>query len=149
MPDDDTDLELIAGEVVSEAFDGPGDWLPPAEAARRIGVSERTLWRRVTAGQLLRKVVSGKALVLVPVAGSVPNPSDLTVPDAPDGLALAVIEELRRQHDEAAERLTRQAGHIEELERQTGKLEAERDQARAEVARMQSYSWWKRLFGYN
>jgi len=147
MPDDDTAPESVSGEIVSEAFDGPGDWLPPADAARRIGVSERTLWRRVNAGQYQRKVVSGKAVILVPLAGSVPNTAELAVPATPDAVTLAVIEELRRQHEESAERLTRQATKIEAQAEEIGGLKAQRDAEKAradDLARRLAWRWWHR-----
>lgn len=138
MPDDDTAPESIAGEIVSEAYAGPGDWLPLADAARRLGISERTLWRRVTAGQYQRQVRSGKAHVLVPLAGSVPIEIGLAVPATPDVVTLAVIEELRRQREDDTERLTRQAAEIQALAERAAAAEAQRDLLAADLARIRA-----------
>jgi ABC-type Fe3+ transport system permease subunit len=150
MPDDDSDEPAVAGEVVDEAFSGPGEWLPPADAARRLSISERTLWRRVTAGQYRRQVISGKAQILVPLAGSVPNTAALAVPAAPDTLSVAIIEELRARREQDAELIAdltagmvRRAEQLGEMKAQLAAERARADAAEAERDRLRERRWWR------
>ena len=138
-PSKSTTGEVIGGDQLPM-----GDWLPPAAAASRLGVSERTLWRLVKAGRYHKRTERGRAEVLVPASAPLPDDSasagstgrtvdtgayaksgSLTA--MPDGLAVAILEELSRQREDDAERLTCQAETI-------GRLTAELDQARARIA---------------
>ena len=59
--------DVTASEVLADDRQVSGEWLPPATAASRLGVSERTLWRLVKAGRYHRRVVDRKAMILVPL----------------------------------------------------------------------------------
>lgn len=130
--------ESLAGEVVDDDALPPGDWLPPAAAASRLGVSERTLWRLVKAGRYQRRVVDRKAMILVPTTVPLPDTSATSAtPFVPDTVAtelsgissgvtdtaiLAVVDELKRQSEaslalvaQQAETIGRQAAEIEAL----------------------------------
>src|SRR3954467_9804645 len=80
---------LTDGDVVAGAELPPGEWLPPATAASRLGVSERTLWRLVKAGRYHRRVVDRKAMILVPGAVPLPDTSAISgdglLPDTTSG----------------------------------------------------------------
>lgn len=143
MTDEPTPAEppVTSGEVVSEPVTS-GEWLAPPAAADRLGMSERTLWRLVKQGRYQKRVENRRAEILVPlpVTGAAEesrgNVSVVPV-SQPDTVTLAVIAELRRQHDDATERLTRQA-------EQLGALRAERDALAEQLERAQR-SWWRKL----
>jgi hypothetical protein len=136
---DTPDSMPVTGEVVDESFAGKGEWLAPPLAAIRLDISERTLWRRVDAGKLRKRIVSGRAQVYVPLSGAAPATEEsrenteetseiahVTPDRQSDVLALALIQEFqaRREKDAATitsltETVTRQA---EEIGRLTGEL---------------------------
>lgn len=148
----------VNGEVVDQSFSGDGEWLAPNLAAVRLGMSERTLWRRIDTGKLRKRLRDGRAQVYVPVAGRAPDTEDAPVAGrvpATDGSALAtvtpdnqafslaVIEELRRQHQETLDIIERQSGQIADLSRQLGSSETERDVLCAELL-LARRPWWRR-----
>src|SRR3954470_9299318 len=73
--------ETMAGEVVAGEALPAREWLPPAAAASRLGVSERTLWRLVKAGRYHRRAVDRKAMILVPGAAPLPATGAISVPE--------------------------------------------------------------------
>lgn len=151
------DEPAVNGEVVDRAFAGPGRWLAVPLAALHLGLSERTLWRRINAGKLRQRAEDGRTLVYVPLSGAVPDgaaPLAGTAPDGggalaplsgavPDGgLAVAIVEELRRQHEEATEQLARKDVLLADLQYRLGRTEAERDALRAATERPRR-PWWQ------
>lgn len=142
--------ESVSGEVVS-APDVTGEWLPPATAASRLGISERTLWRHVNAGRYHKRIAAGRAEILVPGSGAVPDtadtPAGLAVPDNDRHLTLALVAELSRRLDEEADRQRRLTVKTERQAQEIGRLQAERDAARRErddlAAKMKARRWWK------
>lgn len=157
MTDEGTaERPVTSGEVVS-APDVTGEWLPPATAASRLGVSERTLWREVKAGRYHRRIVDRKALILVPDSSATPNEGATGLAVAPDtGASLAALVEMERRLSRQANTVTRQAVQItrltERLEARAESLEwtqAQLDQARAELEAMRARAalpWWRRLW---
>jgi hypothetical protein len=149
----DDDRQAIEGEVVSETYDGPGEWVPIALAAIRRGVSERTLRRRQDAPTppYRQQLIGGKSHVWMPLSGippdnpattgSEPDTTAVAVPDTSDTrLALAILEDLKRRDQEAQERLTRQAEEIGTLKAECDHLAAQLAEARA--ARTARRWWW-------
>src|SRR5215212_5309914 len=134
---------LTSGDVVADHELPPGEWLPPATAASRLGVSERTLWRLVKAGRYHRRVTDRKAMILVPTTVPVPDTSATSggaiVPDTSgvpvsgslsgvtDSTVSAIVGELRRQHEGSLSLIAQQAETI-------GRLTAELDAARARIS---------------
>ncbi len=128
--------EQPVSEVVPDDALPPGEWLSPAAAASHLGVSERTLWRLVGKGRYHRRVVDRKAQVLVPTSAPLPD-TGATFPAAqdapsvsgnlagvPDTSVLAVVAELRRQHESTQARIAAQDERIAALERENGALTA-------------------------
>jgi len=98
MADDDavTGAAPVGGEVLERAYDGPGEWLKARQAAIRLGISDRTLWRRVNEGKLKKRLERNQAEVYVPldgVAGTPPVIEQQMAP-APTWAPLAVLDEL-------------------------------------------------------
>jgi hypothetical protein len=124
----DSDRQSISGDVVS-APDVTGDWLSPAAAALRLGISERTLWREVKAGKYHRKIEDRKALILVPDSGARGRQATETgLAVAPDSSANApALAELANRLTRQANTVTRQAVQITRLNADKQKLTAERD----------------------
>src|SRR5215213_2107442 len=103
--------DVTASEVLADDRQVSGEWLPPATAASRLGVSERTLWRLVKAGRYHRRVVDRKAMILVPLPDTGATSGQPPVPDttiAPlsgsmsgvtDSAVLAIVDELKRQSE--------------------------------------------------
>src|SRR5215210_8000686 len=70
----------IDGQVVDPNEGAPGSWLPIATAAHALGVSERTIRRRIERGQLKRRAhQDGHVEVWVPEA-------------APDGVSAEMAD---------------------------------------------------------
>jgi excisionase family DNA binding protein len=146
------------------------DDMTPAEAAARLGISERTVQRRLKQGTLKGyKVDTGRGevwrVVLDDMAATAPAP-DVMTPVSPRHddvmassvaeFAHAVIDELRDEYRDEIERLRREnqqlAGQLgftqaklQEAEKQIALLMAPKDEPEsappAEPARV---SWWKR-----
>jgi|SRR5215471_16142060 len=134
---------VLDGTIVPAPFDGEGEWLPPVEACARLGISERTLWRRVDAGRFEKRVIRGRAEIWVPVAGT-PSVSQavagmaggVAAPPVPleivaEGLHRAVepllaawSQELAQRRSEDRERAVRAEARVLELERENARLSA-------------------------
>jgi hypothetical protein len=165
MPEDQQGVsppDAAAGELLESSEEPAGDWLPPAAAALRLGVSERTLWRMVKDGRYHKRTERGRAEVLVPLpdnSATAPEASLLAVRQAPDtSLSLAILDELRRQREEDTGTIVRQAEEIGRLrseveaERRQAdsdrqRLTAERDAAARELEVLRSRPWWRWVFG--
>lgn len=93
-----------------------GAWVPVADAARWLGVSSRTIERRITAGTLQSRIDGGRRLVLVETAR---HAAPEGVSDMSDSVSVSVAE--RAQHQAAAlavmsDRLSALAGgRVDEL----------------------------------
>jgi hypothetical protein len=129
------------GELISKQYAGPGEWLPAGPAAVRLGISERTLWRRVDAGVIAKRSGDGRAEMYVPLldvdlSGAAPDPSGRLPVARPEPLALAIVGELERQHTVMLAREERLLERIRLQAETIGRLEAEL--ARHRPAR----PWW-------
>jgi hypothetical protein len=152
----DTPGHPISGDIVS-APDVTGEWLPPAAAALRLGISERTLWRHVNAGRYHKRITSGRAEILTPEGAAVPDnsatPTGLAVPDDDRQMSLAIIEELRRRLDTEADRQRRLSVKTERQAQEIGRLQAARAAAEqraadlAERLRAAERPWWRKILG--
>jgi hypothetical protein len=157
---------LTAGDVVDAGDRQPGDWLPPAAAASRLGVSERTLWRLVKAGRYHRRVADRKAMILVPTTAPPPDTSATSgspiVPDTvtrelsgnlsgvTDSAVSAIVGELRRQHESSLALIAQQAETIgrltaenEALKAAQGALEAPGLTEPPDPTTEGSVPWWR------
>lgn len=147
----DTDRQAIAGDVVS-ASDVTGAWLPPAAAATRLGISERTLWRDVKAGKYHRRIVDRKALILVPDSSSDDGrQSETGLAPLPDtGATALALTEMAERLTRQANTVTRQAVQIARLTGDRQLLQSERDAAEARAADLAArlaqaeWRWWHR-----
>lgn len=138
MTDEGTEQTVTTGEVVSTP-DTSGEWLSPPAAADRLGMSERTLWRKVSEGRYQKRVVNRRAeiLVPVPVTGATEENQEnaLVAPDrAPDSMALAVIDELKQQRRQDNETIASLTGRLTALERENA------------VLKERLTPWWRRLW---
>lgn len=142
----------------------PAGYVTSAEACRRLGISDRTLRRRVRAGTLDGEYVprpQGSVLyVRLPTEGAQRDAAEQTAGvggaasgqgDAPVGAdvadtAFALVLELtavRERADQLADRvaaLEREAGR---LEGRAAAAEAERDRLAAELAQLRRRRWWR------
>lgn len=136
---------VTSGEVVS-ASDTTGTWLSPPAAASRLGVSERTLWRHVNAGRYHKRVVAGRAEILVPEgADSLPDNSATAIaPVTPDAALLAVVAELKERRQQDADLIDRLTGRLTGQAEEIGKLKQERDDLAAKLATAgrRRWRWW-------
>lgn len=116
----------VTGDSIPEATKGTvippenqvGDWLAPAAAALRLGISERTLWRHVNAGRYHKRTVAGRAEIMAPGAREgLPDNSDtvsgIAVRQPPDNsLALALLDDLKVRRQEDADTIVRLASEL-------------------------------------
>ena len=119
--------DVTASDVLADDRQVSGEWLPPATAASRLGVSERTLWRLVKAGRYHRRVVDRKATILVPLPDMGATPGEPSLPDTmlatpsgsvsgvTDTAVLAIVDELRRQAEASLALIAQQAETIGQL----------------------------------
>lgn len=152
--------DITTGEVLSKAYAGPGEWLPIAAGAYRLGVHERTLRRWLDEGLYQRRSAKGRTQVFVPLSGPAPDspdsepdtsgdPPDTTLDvsrPAPDALGLAILEEMKRQDQEKTERLTRQAEEIGKLKAELAASEARAALLDADLKAARDRPWWRRIW---
>jgi hypothetical protein len=136
--------DVMDGEILANDRQVSGAWLPPAAAASRLGVSERTLWRLVKAGRYHRRIVDRKAMILVPLPDTGATPGEPSLPDttiAPvsgivsgvtDSAVLAIVDELKRQAESSLALIAQQAETI-------GTLRAENQALRAAQVSLHSH----------
>jgi hypothetical protein len=158
-----------AAEVIEPERIG-GEWFTPSEAAVRLGISERTLWRRVNKGRLHRRIVRGAAEVFIP-SGSRTALTQSGIPkdDLPDMGAMlevverserammkAVVEEIKRSWERDVARLAEltdtsiaQARTLGELSVKLEHTQSENARLTAELARAHEPrpGWWQRWLG--
>jgi hypothetical protein len=123
----DNDSQAVAGEVVDP--EGAGAWQPAATAHVALGIGSKTLYRRIERGQIRsRRNEFGRIEVWVPADNreSTQSPPVTMAPIRPDSqsLSVAVIDELRRQHQATLEVVTRQAETIGQLRAELAALRA-------------------------
>lgn len=157
MSDTETNEPTVTtGEVVSEPVT-TGEWLTPPEAATRLGISERTLWRYIDQGRYHKRVRDRRAEILVPVSGATPAPSSKTAlaPTPDTGAILEKLEEITRRVSRQSMTVTRQAVQITRLTADRQRLQAERDTERERAAELQlrlaeeqGKRWWRKLWGW-
>ncbi len=135
------------------------DALTPAEAAVRLGVSERTVWRRIKAGKLQAEHTTDGVRVLLTHTASVDDrqasvASD-TVSDAvTDSLqpelmkALDMVSELTRRNEQLAGQVGFLQAKMQDQDRQIALLMAPKDEPAPEPpAEPERRPWWRRLLG--
>lgn len=128
--------QSLEGEVVSHAYDGPGEWVPIARAALNLGISERTLRRRLDNPDppYRERLIDRKTHVFMPTVsgippdtpsatGKEPDSAALAVPDKTDTLGLALIEELTQRRVSDTETISRLTARLTELERENAVLQ--------------------------
>jgi len=131
------------------------DALTPAEAAVRLGVSERTVWRRIKAGKLDSEHTLEGVRVLLSDAVSVDdrqasvasdNVSDRATDSPQPELmkALEMVSELTRRNEQLAGQVGFLQAKLQEAERTVALLMAPKDEPAPEPAQPERVSWWKR-----
>ena len=135
------------------------DALTPAEAAVRLGVSERTVWRRIKAGKLDSEHTLEGVRVLLSDAVSVDdrqasvasdNVSDRATDSPQPELmkALEMVSELTRRNEQLAGQVGFLQAKMQDQERQIALLMAPTDEPAPEPpAQPERVSWWRKLFG--
>lgn len=142
------------------------EWVSVEEAARRLGCSVSTVRRRIEAGELVgeREVIGGskeRYRVRMPHDASQPESPDESPDASPapestltvaEGL-LALVREMRQQGTTDAERIAGLMRQLGAAEATTRLLVEQRDdfarwlaESRAEVERLRTKPWWKRLW---
>lgn len=131
------------------------------EAAKRLGTSERTIWRRITRGELKSRSKGSKRFVKIPVYipdAQVDNDRQVTVTDTPSEVnAVVDLQALLRELQSATYRVgyleaqlensTEQVKLLPDLQAQAAKAEAlatrtaELENELTELKR----SWWYRF----
>ena len=140
----------MAAEPVAEETAEGGEWLRRAEAAARLGVSERTLDNRLAAGKLRKRLRNGLTEVLVPrVATDVQMERALQVADQ-------LTEKVSAQLTPLAEQFAALAEKYAEARERIGRLEAEKAQLQQEMYALRTSvqsstepeprPWWRRWF---
>lgn len=133
---------------IADSVEGPAegrveDWFTVTQAARRLGVSERAVRKKVERGNLEgRRVVEGnvaRLMVRLFVEERAERPAEGHVEDHAEELVRTLREEVQNLRGE----LARERNHVEELRARTEDLHAhvedlrtERDAARIEAAEL-------------
>ncbi len=136
------------------------DALTPAEAAVRLGVSERTVWRRIKAGKLDSEHTLEGVRVLLSDAVSVDdrqasvasdNVSDRATDSPQPELmkALEMVSELTRRNEQLAGQVGFLQAKMQDQERQIALLMAPTDEPTPEPPAQPEpkVSWWRKLLG--
>jgi hypothetical protein len=137
--------------------------LPILEAAQALGISERTVWRRIESGELRSRTKNGKRLVKVPIEKTLPSDDTATTPsDTSKFRQVGTVVDLGTILNElngANFRVGYLQGQLELKEQQLRLLPdlqfkaAEAIELRERVAHYEAElaylkkPWWKKLFG--
>jgi Tfp pilus assembly protein FimV len=140
-----------------------GAWLDKPTAAKLLDVSEKTIERRVKAGQIQQRTLPGNRVrfwIANAELSETSEDTDTIGPDERDGseqalalggpVGLALVDAIRQELAESRQR-------IEDLSRQNGQLQAELDQLRNAQPRLSESTdsdvtpagrpWWRRWWG--
>jgi hypothetical protein len=164
---DTAGLDQIFNDTVTD--DTSDKWqskkveMPISEAASALGISERTLWRRIENGEIKSRLKGNKRLVRVPVKNvTVQHDSAITLGDSPKlrqaGTVIdlaAVINELNSANYrvgylqgqlEIKDQQLRLLPDLQSRAEEASELKTRLALYEAEIAYLKK-SWWKRLFG--
>jgi excisionase family DNA binding protein len=160
----------VTDTVSDSVTDSLSDGLTPAEAAARLGVSERTIWRRIKAGKLKTEHTADGVRVLLtdrlsdsPVSVSdtmtdrgvstSDNVSD-TVSVAPELMkALEMVDSLSSRNEQLAGQVGFLQAKLQDAESTIQRLlMAPKDEPNSTIveqtpAEQPRRSWWQRLVG--
>ena len=129
------------------------DALTPTEAAVRLGVSERTVWRRIKAGKLQAQHTAEGVRVLLADAVSVDDRqvSDRTTDSPQPELmkALEMVSELTRRNEHLAGQLGFTQSKLQDAQKENRQLRllmAPNDEPAPEPAQPERRPWWRKLW---
>jgi Bacterial regulatory protein, Fis family len=166
-PNSDDGLDHVFADTVSDAMSDTRRSkkveLPIAEAAKVLGVSERTLWRRIEEGELKSRLKGNKRFVRVPIDQTVLTPdtaneSGVSVTARQVGTIVNLDEVLKQLTGanyrigflqaqlEAKEQQLRLLPDLQSKAEEAAHLTARLAAAEAEIEYLKK-PWWKVLFG--
>lgn len=132
--------------------------LTPTDAATRLGVSERTIWRHIKAGKLKTEHTADGVRVLLTdsLSDNHVSVSDTTtdnVSDRADGSpapelmkALEMVSSLTQRNEQLAGQVGFLQARVQDQERQIALLQAPKDEPQDDAPPARR-SWWQRLRG--
>jgi septal ring factor EnvC (AmiA/AmiB activator) len=121
-----------------------GEWLAPKDAAARLGVSERTLYRQLAAGRLRKRIgPDSRPLVLVPLtARQAASDSGRQAAEEQAERAVALLERanamVAQQVAPLLAELSAMRQQLTELAEDRGRLSAENAHLRARVTELEA-----------
>jgi excisionase family DNA binding protein len=133
--------------------------LPIQQAAQSLGISERTLWRRIEDGEIKSRMVGNKRVVRVPMdSATLPRDNDMTVPQKQIGTVVdlqKIVQELNGANYrigylqgqlEIKNEQLRLLPDLQEASREVHILKAQLAAAEAELSVLRK-PWWRRFLG--
>jgi len=133
--------------------------LPISQAAQSLGISERTLWRRIEDGEIKSRMRGKKRVVRVPLdAVTLSRDNDMTVPNTQIGTVIdlqKIVHELNSANYrigylqgqlEVKDAQLRLLPDLQETSKEASILKAQLAAAEAELEVLRK-PWWKKLLG--